>query len=606
MSWISGRITRHLVMIFLLFCTGLSSCTGSNTQSNLPEISYPEKRSSSSVGITPDGATLLVVNPDSNILSLVDTASLTLIAEIEVGLDPRTVSVDLSGKQAVTANRSGGSASVIDLQSKQVIGEIAVGAMPWGVVVSANGDTAYIACEEDDWIAVIDLDRMEVVDRITVEDRPNGLVLSRNGEQLYVTHLLNARITVLNLSTLQVQNVIPTWVDGNLSQSIILHPTQNTAYLPLTRSNTTNLRLTFDTTVFPIVTVVDLDSGQMLPKEIISLPEADQPVGLPYDAAFLPDGSKLYVVNAASNDVSVIDMGTGMRAAHILVEDNPRGVIASPDGTRIYINNTLAGTVSVIDTSLDTIIDTIQVTEIPLPPLLLEGKRLFHASRSPDLSKDGWMSCNTCHWEGEQDGRVWTFGFSGPRNTTSLLGMINTYPLRWSAEWDESADSEFAIVKEQFGNGLLNGEMHPTLEEPNAGRSPSLDSLALFIDSLAVLPNTHLDEYSPELIEQGSDLFFDQEIGCAECHPPPYYTDFQVHDVGTVVLPTEVLSPEIDTPTLIGLGRSAPYLHDGSADTLLEVLTNKNTSDLHGKTSQLTREQLNALVIFMLTLDVDS
>ncbi len=593
-------------MIFLLFCTGLSSCTGSNTQSNLPEISYPEKRSSSSVGITPDGATLLVVNPDSNSLSLVDTASLTLIAEIEVGLDPRTVSVDLSGKQAVTANRSGGSASVIDLQSKQVIGEIAVGAMPWGVVVSANGDTAYIACEEDDWIAVIDLDRMEVVDRITVEDRPNGLVLSRNGEQLYVTHLLNARITVLNLSTLQVQNVIPTWVDGNLSQSIILHPTQNTAYLPLTRSNTTNLRLTFDTTVFPIVTVVDLDSGQMLPKEIISLPEADQPVGLPYDAAFLPDGSKLYVVNAASNDVSVIDMGTGMRAAHILVEDNPRGVIASPDGTRIYINNTLAGTVSVIDTSLDTIIDTIQVTEIPLPPLLLEGKRLFHASRSPDLSKDGWMSCNTCHWEGEQDGRVWTFGFSGPRNTTSLLGMINTYPLRWSAEWDESADSEFAIVKEQFGNGLLNGEMHPTLEEPNAGRSPSLDSLALFIDSLAVLPNTHLDEYSPELIEQGSDLFFDQEIGCAECHPPPYYTDFQVHDVGTVVLPTEVLSPEIDTPTLIGLGRSAPYLHDGSADTLLEVLTNKNTSDLHGKTSQLTREQLNALVIFMLTLDVDS
>lgn len=606
MNWISGHISRHLVLFFLLFCSGLTSCTSSSTQSSMPEISFPEKRSSSSIGITPDGTTLLVVNPDSNSLSLVDTTSLTLVAEIEVGLDPRTVSVDLWGKKAVTANRSGGSASVIDLQLKQIIGEIAVGAMPWGVVVTATGDTAYIACEEDDWIAVIDLDRMEVVARITVEDRPNGLVLSRNNEQLYVTHLLSARISVLNLSTLQVQDVIPTWVDGNLSQSIILHPTQNKAYLPLTRSNTTNPRLTFDTTVFPIVTVVDLDSGQMLSKEIISLPEADQPVGLPYDAAFLPDGSKLYVVNAASNDVSVINMDTGMRSAHILVEDNPRGVIVSPDGTRVFVNNTLAGTVSVIDTSLDSVIDTIQVTEIPLPPVLLEGKRLFHTSRSPDLSKDGWMSCNTCHWEGEQDGRVWTFGFSGPRNTTSLLGMVNTYPLRWSAEWDESADSEFAIVKEQFGIGLLNGEMHPTLEKPNTGRSPSLDSLALFIDSLTMLPNMHLDEFSPDLIEEGSNLFFDQEIGCAECHPPPYYTDFQVHDVGTVILPTEVLGPEIDTPTLIGLGRTAPYLHDGSANTLLEILTNKNISDLHGKTSHLSRDQMNALVIFMLTLDIDS
>ena len=605
MRWIPGRVSRCLALVLLFLGSGLSSCTSSSPQSSLPEISYPEKRSSSSIGITPDGTTLLVVNPDSNSLSLVDTISLTLITEIEVGLDPRTVSADGWGRQAVTANRSSGTVSVIDLPLRRMIGEIAVGALPWGVVMTPAGDAAYVACEEEDWIAVVDVERMEVVDRITVEDRPNGLMLSRNGEQLYVTHLLSARVSVLDLSTHQVKEVIPTWADGNLSQSIILHPTQNKAYLPLTRSNTTNPRLTFDTTVFPIVTVVDLDSGQMLPKEIISLPEADQPVGLPYDAAFLPDGSKLYVVNAASNDVSVINMDTGMRAAHILVGDNPRGVAASPDGTRVYVNNTLAGTVSVIDASKDAVVDTIQVTDIRLPPLLLEGKRMFHSSRSPDLSKDGWISCNTCHWEGEQDGRVWTFSFSGPRNTTSLLGMSGTYPLRWSAEWDESADSEFAIVKEQFGSGLLNGEMHPTLENPNAGRSPSLDSLALFIDSLTVLPNMNRDEYPPDLIEEGSALFFDQKIGCAECHPPPYYTDFQVHDVGTVILPTEVLGPEIDTPTLIGLGRTAPYLHDGSANTLLEILTNKNISDLHGKTSHLSKEQLNDLVIFMLTLDID-
>ena len=64
--------------------------------------------------------------------------------------------------------------------------------------------------------------------------------------------------------------------------------------------------------------------------------------------------------------------------------------------------------------------------------------------------------------------------------------MINTYPLRWSAEWDESADSEFAITEEQFGSGLLDGAIHPTFGEANAGRSVPLDSLASFIDSLVI------------------------------------------------------------------------------------------------------------------------
>jgi YVTN family beta-propeller protein len=567
-----------------------------------PKLDFPEKRSSSSIAVTPDGATLLVVNPDSNSLTLLDTGTLRATAEIEVGLDPRTVSVDAWGRLAATANRKSGTISVIDLQVRKRVGEMAVGALPWGVVLSRDGARAYVACEEDDWIAVVDLREMELLDRIPVEDRPNGLALSRDGDRLYVTHLLTARVSVIDLRDHAVQTVIPTWVDGNLSPSIVLHPQAQMAYLPLTRSNTANLRLSFDTTVFPLVTVVDLQAGQMLPKQIISLPEADQPVGLPYDAAFLPDASKLYVVNAASNDLSVIDMATGLRAAHIAVEDNPRGVVVSPDGARVYVNNTLSGTVSVIDTSTDEVIAQIEVTEIPLPPALLHGKRLYHSSRHPDLSRDSWMSCNTCHWEGEHDGRTWVFDFSGPRNTTSLLGMINTYPLRWSAEWDESADSEFAITEEQFGVGLLGGEMHPTLGEPNAGRSYDLDCLALFIDSLAFLPNEHIDELDPVLVEQGRALFYDEEIGCADCHSGPYYTDFRTHDVGTASGPSEVMGPLIDTPTLLSLSRSAPYLHDGSAATLLDVLGPNNPADLHGRTSHLTEQQKLALVEFMLSL----
>jgi YVTN family beta-propeller protein len=67
-------------------------CSPSTRSASL--TSSPVKRNSSAMAITADGATLLVVNPDSNSLTLVDAASRSVIAELSVGIDPRTVTVD--------------------------------------------------------------------------------------------------------------------------------------------------------------------------------------------------------------------------------------------------------------------------------------------------------------------------------------------------------------------------------------------------------------------------------------------------------------------------------------------------------------------------------
>jgi cytochrome c peroxidase len=80
------------------------------------------------------------------------------------------------------------------------------------------------------------------------------------------------------------------------------------------------------------------------------------------------------------------------------------------------------------------------------------------------------------------------------------------------------------------------------------------------------------------------------------------YTDLQVHDVGTADAPGEWFGPLIDTPTLRFLYDSAPYLHDGSAATLHDVLVTANQHDEHGVTSHLTQEQIEDLVAFMLVL----
>jgi cytochrome c peroxidase len=177
--------------------------------------------------------------------------------------------------------------------------------------------------------------------------------------------------------------------------------------------------------------------------------------------------------------------------------------------------------------------------------------------------------------------------------------MIETYPLRWSAEWDESADSEFSIRFEQFGSGLIAGDMHPTLGTPNQGRSTNLDSLAAFIDSLSVPDRSHA--LSPAEL-RGKVLFSSPDTGCNTCHPSPLYTDLQQHDVGTGDGSGEWLGPEFDTPTLRYLYDSAPYMHDGSSPTLYEVLTTDNPNDAHGVTSHLSEQKIEDLIAFLLTL----
>jgi hypothetical protein len=188
--------------------------------------------------------------------------------------------------------------------------------------------------------------------------------------------------------------------------------------------------------------------------------------------------------------------------------------------------------------------------------------------------------------------------------------MIETYPLRWSGEWDESADSEFANRKENFGSGLIEGEMNCSLSPPdcvshppNQGENYDLDALAAFIDSLQIpLSPAHAHgEPLAESEQRGQAIFNDPAIGCATCHPAPLYTDKIKHDVGTATI-DERIGPEYDTPSLRGLYDSAPYFHNGSAATLYETLTFPSPGSEHDVSDLLGDKDLNDLIRFLLAL----
>jgi YVTN family beta-propeller protein len=613
------------VLLIVLLGAGCAPAVESGSVGNSPYV----KRSSSAITITADGSTLLAVNPDSGSLSIVDLTESPAVTEVAVGADPRTVAVSDDGARAYTANRGGDSVSVIDLAALVEIAEIPVGARPYGLVLSPDGRTLYVAEQGNDSLAIVDTVTLTRIASFPMPDRPSGLALAADGQILYITHLLSRSISLLNLPIHQLYlpllhqkgsarsgassagaafPSIDLWPSSNLVQSIVIAPDGKRAYVPHTRSNSSNPALTLDTTVFPIVSVVDVETGQQLTGQQFNLEILDPPaVGLPFDAALTPDGLELWVLNAASNDVTVIDLASRQRAAHVEVGDNPRGIVISPDGSRAYVNNTLAGTISIVDTAAYLVTAVLPVTSIPLDPELLAGKRLFHSSDDPRMGQDQWMSCNSCHFDGEIDGRTWQLGFAGPRNTNSLLGMAGTLPLRWSGEWDEAADAEFAIRMDSFGTGLVDGEMRCSLDPPDcanqpphAGLSADLDALAAYISSLSV-PLSPEGEALSEAAARGEAHFEDPAVGCASCHPWPLYTDNLLHDVGTTT-DSEKIGPAFNTPSLRGLYDTAPYFHDGSAATLYEAVTRPSPGSEHDVRGALGAAEIEELVAFLRSL----
>jgi cytochrome c peroxidase len=190
--------------------------------------------------------------------------------------------------------------------------------------------------------------------------------------------------------------------------------------------------------------------------------------------------------------------------------------------------------------------------------------------------------------------------------------MAWTHPIHWSADRDEVQDFEHTVRSLLMqGRGLVKGPLHDSLKEPNSGLSPDLDALAAYSNSHDIPLSPHAKRGLSTAALRGRDLFFSDSVGCAKCHSGAYFsdsrpgdvTDFQRHDVGTAKDdPTEKMEPAYDTPTLLGLYRTAPYLHHGKAATLRDVLTTFNPHDEHGRTSQLKPQEVDDLVEYLLAL----
>lgn len=96
-----------------------------------------------------------------------------------------------------------------------------------------------------------------------------------------------------------------------------------------------------------------------------------------------------YVVNSASNSVSVIDTASNTVTATIAVGHAPQGVVFSVDNTHAYVTNFNDGTLSVIDTASTTVVNTVPLappgnpSQPVIPAITPDGKSLY----IPDLAR---------------------------------------------------------------------------------------------------------------------------------------------------------------------------------------------------------------------------
>jgi len=613
---------------------------------------------SSILALRPGGQELWVANPDVASVSVlsVTTNGLSKQAEISVGTLPRTFAFSPDGARVYVAVQGRNELWVLDANSRAVLRRIAVGHQPYGVAVSPLDGTILVSNQGGDSVSVVRPDGI-VARVIPVTSSPRAIAITADGNFAFVSHFITrgaegkvSRIDLRsNTAPVTVSLVEDAGPDNtssgrgvpNILSTLVVHPAGRSVWYSGLKANTgrglfvNGEEPTPENMLRGFFGKVDVANGTEEVARRIDANDTDSVSAI----AFSPNGRFAYVAHQGAGTLSTYDLSvasliqpgdgnTVTFSSRIDVGHAPQGIVVSADGTRAYVANFLSRNVHVLsltNPSAPTIISTVSVTAETLPPRIANGKRLFYRSKEPVHSRANYIACVSCHADGGgQDGRTWDFTHKGEgmRNTTDLRsrGGVAHGPVHWSANFDEIQDFENDIVNAFGGTGLAQDGQppNPPLGAANAGRSVDLDDLAAYVSFLtnaAASPYRKQDGTLSDAALRGKMLFNNPALQCASCHVTPRFTDsvltnaanYIFHDVGTLTPASGQrlggTLPGIDTPSLLGAWDSAPYLHDGSAATLLDVLTTRNTNDQHGITSTLTTNQISDLVAYLQSVD---
>lgn len=354
------------------------------------------------------------------------------------------------------------------------------------------------------------------------------------------------------------------------------------------------------------MSIVNTENDKLV--NTVLLDDVDSGAANPRGVAWSADNKFICVAQAGTHDISVIDVDALMKKLEKAVADKkaegvvnnlaflvdlrrrlkltgngPRGVVLV--GTKAYVTEYFTGTLAVIDINPEARPEVESIALGPEQPMTIarKGERFFHDA---DLCFQHWLSCVTCHPEARIDGLNWDLlndGMGNPKSAKSMLLAHQTPPAMVTGV---RAKAEVAV---RSGIRFIQFAVRP--EE---------DAVAIdaYLKSLTPVPSPYLvDGKLSAAAQRGKKLF--ESAGCAGCHPPPLFTDKKKYDIGTG--PDNRGFKEFDTPTLVEVWRTGPYLLDGRARTITDVLKKQNPEDKHGTTSKLSDQQIADLAEYVLS-----
>lgn len=238
------------------------------------------------------------------------------------------------------------------------------------------------------------------------------------------------------------------------------------------------------------------------------------------------------------------------------------------------------------------------------PPSELEvelGKVLFFDTR---LSVNRTQSCATCHNPdlGFSDGLAKGIGAMGGqvgRNTPHIYNLAWASTMFWDGRMETLEEQALGPIEAAGEMNMPLTKLIPRLKGvkyyretfdkvygPNGLNKTNLGRAIAAFERTIISDNSPFDQYiagdkeamSPAAI-RGLEIFKGKG-NCVDCHDGPNFTDDSFHNIGVgdddpgryAITGNPNMKGAFKTPGLRNIIFSAPYLHDGSAASLEEVI----------------------------------
>jgi YVTN family beta-propeller protein len=611
----------------------------------------PGSLSPAALAATPDGTRLFIACATANEVADFDRASGAITKRIPVPHTPSGLALSSDGARLyVTCAAPQSSVRVLDAGSGKTLATLAAGHSATAPVLSPDGKTLFVCNRFNNDISVIDLASGKEQCRIPVQREPVAAAISRDGRVLLVANHLHtgaadaegvaAVVSVIDTAARKVVKELSLPDGSGVLNDLRVSPDGKYAVvshiLPRFRLPATQLDRGWMNS--NAATIIDLARMEIL--NTVLLDNIDRGAADPWGIAWSADSATLLITHAGTHEISVIDFPAalaklakvpatldpakpvdpisasrvqadvpndlaflvGVRQRIKLPKNDlgPRAVVCL--GRNAYVANYFSDSLSLVDLSspqprpqsipllLQPAGASAKGLASPLDRMPITRKGEFYFNDA-GICFQGWQSCATCHpGQARADGLNWDLlndGIGNPKNTKSLLLSHKTPPAMSMG------------VRDTAETAVRSGIQHILFTVQPEEVAVAMDE---YLKSLKPVPSPLLvNGRLSDPARRGEKVFKDRQVGCATCHPPGLFTDLKAYDVGTRGS-FDKPADRFDTATLIEGWRTAPYLHDGSAATMIEVLTTRNPGDKHGKTSHLTPQQIDDLAAYLLSL----